>query len=578
MFAAVLATLCVAWGGGDPRQVLVITNADDPSAAAIADHYAQARTLPPQHVCALSGLPTDSATLPFADYDALVAPAIDACLAGLAEPNDIHILVTTRGLPYRVELEAGYMVGFESLLQIHRAVSNIDGSSLAGSPQTDQGGYFAASVYNPSYVGALASTEGCDFSESSEYARWYSAACRLLRTGHYPASFDRFHDWDDTAWNLSGHFFIVTRLDGFDASDAMDLVDRAVAADSTFPSAPLMCMHGADAARGARDPECEMVARYLSGAGLAAEWIDSFDGGLSGREVAGYLTGASAMTGAIDENTFVPGAIIDNLTSYGAVPQNFLCDASGEQCPENESQTSVARFVRAGATGAHGTVAEPLNNCFPNAALYLLYSAGYSLGESYLFSQRFLYWQNLTLGDPLATPYASRPIVEDGEAAVSAGGTWTITAHHPDGIAWIGAYLEDRLVAEASGATLSVASTSLGIEGDAVDLYIVAEAGSAARSRPGWPIDPILPTPGTRGWRWLRVSVTPPDEVAVDTGTSAETDTAHAETADHQTNTHTADDRSRSKTDAGGCSSAPGPVHTLSWMAALLAVGRRRRC
>ena len=97
--------------------------------------------------------------------------------------------------------------------------------------------------------------------------------------------------------------------------------------------------------------------------------------------------------------------------SYGAAVGNFFCNQDGTVCPGGEAQTSIARFIRAGASGAHGTVNEPLNNPFPNAGTMILYTFGYSMGESWLFNQRYLYWQNVYLGDPLATPYAKRPVV-----------------------------------------------------------------------------------------------------------------------------------------------------------------------
>jgi hypothetical protein len=556
---------------------MVVTNGDDPDAVAIAEHYAQARTLPPGHICALSGLASDATTLPFEDYEALVVPAIDDCLAGLPTPDDIHILVTTRGLPYRVDLDAGYVVGFESLLQVHRATARSDGSPLAGSPQTDAGGYFAASISNPAFIGGRGSTLGCDFTEESDFAQWYSGACRLLLGAVYPLPFDRHGSWDRATWLLEDQLFMVTRLDGFDADDAMDLVDRGVIADGSFPTAPLMCMDGADDARGARDPECEMVVRYLTMAGIEAEWIAPFDGALSGRTVAGYLTGAASMTDAIAGNTFEPGAISDNLTSYGAVPQNFFCSADGTVCPANESQTSVARFIRAGATGAHGTVAEPLNNVFPNATLYLLYRAGYSLGESYLFSQRFLYWQNLTLGDPLTTPYATRPELTDPAATVTEDGAWTVTAEHPDGIAWTRAYHDDQLVAEAAGGVLAVPAEQLGGEGDALEIYLVAEASAAAQARPGWPVDPVEPTPGVRGWRWVTVTIEPAEPTPTDARDTADdrgpwTDDSGAHGAEDEPATRS------SKQAAGGCAvSAPGPVHGLHWAVLLTAAAIRRR-
>lgn len=573
-----------ALAGGGPRQVLVVTNADDPQSVAIADHYAVSRQLPPGHVCGLSGLDPIDTAIDFADFDAVVAPALDACLAALPDPDAIQVLVTTRGLPYRVDLDAGYVVGFEALLQVHGAVARSDGSPLAGSPQTDAGGYFAASVGNPVFVGGGPSVDLCDFVEDSPYALWYSAACALLHGARLPEPFDRHAISVRGTWDFESSFFIVSRLDGFDATDAMDLVDRGVAADGTFPTAPLMCMHGADSARGARDPECELVVRSLDAAGLAADWIDTFDGALSGQTVAGYLTGAASMTGAIAGNTYVAGALTDNLTSYGAVPTNFFCDESGETCPASESQTSVARFVRAGATGAHGAVAEPLNNVFPNASVYLFYTFGYSLGESYLFSQRYAYWQNLVLGDPLTTPYATRPTVVDAPSAVAEDQAWAVETHHPDGIAWTRAYVDDRLVAEAAGPVLAVEPGRLGSDGDTVEVYIVAEAASVEVSRPGWPTEAHTPTPGVRGWQWSTIAITAaadPDTGAPDSGTP--------DSADPDTDTPPEDPVGDTGTPAegpgpgghadkgGGCAHAKTTASMSLWAATLALLVRRRR-
>jgi len=568
-----------AVAGGDPRQVMVVANADDADSMAIADHYALSRQLPDGHVCLLSGISPDTTSLSLADYEGRVAPAIDACLAALPDPDAIQVLVTTRGLPYRVDLEGAYVVGFESMLQVHRAESREDGSPLAGQPQSDAGGYYAASVGNPVFIGGGYSTASCDFTVENAYAGSYNTSCTLLSSGSLPDAFDRHDIRVRGTWDFSSNLFIVTRLDGFDADDAMDLVDRAVAGDSTFPEAPLMCMHGADSARGARDPECELVVRMLDLAGLPADWIDTFDGALSGEEVAGYLTGAASMTGAIAGNTFVPGAITDNLTSYGAVPNNFFCDDSGETCPASESQTSVARFVRAGATGAHGTVAEPLNNVFPNASLYLLYSFGYSLGESYLLSTRHVYWQNLVLGDPLATPYAIRPTVEVEADAVAADGVLTVEAAHPDGVAEVAVYVDDLLLASGTGERLEVPAELLGVEGDSVELYLRATAERATVERAGWEVDAWTPGADVRGWRWQTIQLEAP-EGPTDSGDPAPDDTGLVDNTDDTDDTAVVD---QSDSEGGsppkgeGCAAAALPAGGLALGLAWLSLAARRR-
>jgi hypothetical protein len=332
---------------------------------------------------------------------------------------------------------------------------------------------------------------------------------------------------------MDDQLFVVTRLDGFDHTDARALVDRALAADGTFPEAEILCMAASDSARGARDPECEYVSRMLAGAGLPATWLPGHDSALSGHEVAGYFTGAADLRGGIDGQTYVPGAIVDNLTSYGAVPNNWFCSEDGTSCPANESQTSIARFVRAGATGVHGTVAEPFNPVFPNAGTLMLYTGGYNLAESFFFNQRWLYWQNLYLGDPLTTPYAERPELgvefdrpgtDGGEHPISE--LLPVTATHPHGVDSVTAWVDGVVLAEADGDLLELDLAGFAV-GDVVEVLVVAVASDARLDRPGWPVSEPLFRPRVQGWTTVLVTVgpEPPDpEPEPTTGCACESD------------------------------------------------------
>ncbi|MEO0605369.1 MAG: hypothetical protein AAF211_28320, partial [Myxococcota bacterium] len=393
------------------------------------------------------------------------------------------------GLPYRVQLGEG-LVGFEAALQVGRATGP-EGEVLGRDQiRASNPPVFAASVVNPAYVGG--SCVAADLTLERGAGPAYRAGCTLTREKRLPRTFGRDADWTIGGFDFGGELFVVGRLDGFDYADARALVDRGVDADGTFPAGEWLCMEGADEARGARDPECEYVTRRLAEIGANAAWVSPFDGALEGREVVAYLTGAADLRGAIDGLDYAPGAFVDNLTSLGAVPRNFSCDETGETCPANEAQTSIARFVRAGATAVHGTVAEPLNNSFPDAGALLLYHEGYSLGESVLFAQEYLYWVNLVLGDPLTAPFATRPTVTVGDLVE--GEPLVVTAEHPDGVGSVRLYADGGLVEEAEGGSLAwvhglPAATT-------VELRAVATAATVLVGRPSW--DPSV-TPPT-GW------------------------------------------------------------------------------
>ncbi len=478
----------IALAAGAPRTVVVLYNADVPESLAVAEHYVEAR--PGAHLCPVRVDPT-VVDLPFAEFADLIRSPLDSCLAG--EP-EISTIVTVRGLPNRVALESG-VASLEAVLQVGHA-ADLAGNEVASAPQG-----FSASQLNPMFSGGFA--QAGDFVLSNLYEGSYQASPGVVREEQLPIGFERSKAESAGGTDYAGELFLVGRLDGFDYDDAHSLIERSIAAEAALPTAPMLCMHGADEARGARDPECEYATRMLALAGVPTLWIDPWDAGLAGHEVMAWMSGADNAIGAIDGNTYAPGAIVDNLTSYGAVPQNFVCSEDGLTCPAAESQTSIARWVRAGATLVHGTVEEPLNNAFPNASLLLFYAAGYSAGESALFAQRFLHWHNLWLGDPMTTPYATRPTVQFAPEVVD-GSEFVVTASHPDGIYTLRLWVDGAEVAAAFGEELRYPLNGLG----AHEVYAEAAAGNHTWRHPAWPVAESVVRARTAGWISGTVTVT----------------------------------------------------------------------
>ena len=113
--------------------------------------------------------------------------------------------------------------------------------------------------------------------------------------------------------------------------------------------------------------------------------------------VAGLMSGAANLPitpGLLIE----PGAICEHLTSYGG------------DLRSGKTQTPLSELIRAGASGASGTVAEPLAVAakFPLPSLHVHYRRGCSLAESFYQSLAAPY-QLLVVGDPLCQPWADRP-------------------------------------------------------------------------------------------------------------------------------------------------------------------------
>ena len=480
--------LATALAGGGPASTQILYAADDPDSEALALYYAAARQLPNNRLCGVSG--SFESTISWEDFDALIRLPWEACLR-----DDTDVLVLAKGLPYRVDLPY-FTASLEAVLQVGRGT--IDGLEVAGQGQASWGGHSYASVKNPSvaYRGYIAS----DFSLNNPSESYYTTTSGLVRQP-WPRGFRRDRLWRDPPVYMDGELLVVSRLDGWTFDDANSLVDRALASEEQTPEGTWLCMQAADSARGPRDPECEFALRKLAELGLDTTWLGSHDSALSGYSVLAYLTGSANLRGAIDGITYAPGAFAENITSYGAVPNNFC-----EDC--DESQTSIARFVRAGASATHGTVNEPLNNVFPNAGVMLMYSQGYALGESVLYNHRYLYWQSLLLGDPLMTPFDERPTVSVG-SEVYAGIPLVFCGQHPRGVARMEIWMDGELLKETTGDLLEWTFDELG----EVEVLVIAVAKGRTLSAPAWPTIELEINSDTQGWAVMALEVGEPPVV-----------------------------------------------------------------
>lgn len=118
-------------------------------------------------------------------------------------------------------------------------------------------------------------------------------------------------------------------------------------------------------------------------------------------QVFGATLGSSRINWKKSGSRFVPGAICDNLTSYGGL--------------WGQSQTQVSEFLDAGAAGASGTVCEPyaIAPKFPSARWHAHYARGCTLAESF-FQSVAGPSQLLLVGDPLCCPFGKFPDFQIG--------------------------------------------------------------------------------------------------------------------------------------------------------------------
>jgi hypothetical protein len=524
---AVWATAGSAHAGGGPANVIVVYNAQSPEATEVAEHYADARSLPPGHTCPIVGVAPELSAhsgdgLTWVEYTTLVRAPFVACLAALPQPDEIDYIVTVKGLVDKVLIDAvpnGYTTSLESMLAVGAAYSLDDGTELAGRAQFfyPDADFWVPTYANPVFIAG--EPEPGDYSPDAIVgSEMFASATRIVRTSEQPASYRRMDVPDggrlpipgasEETIHYGGELFIATRLDAFTYDEVHELIDRGVSSDGTFPTAQILCMKAEDDARGQRDAECEFATEHLALAGFTATYLPKFIGDLADHEVTAYFTGAAELHQAIDGNTYVPGAIVSNITSAGSIPANFECSRDGTTCPLDEDQTSNAFFVRAGATGVEGAVTEPTTLGFPRAGTLLFYTFGYNLAESYFFNTSVVYWQNSIVGDPLASPFAERPVVTVYHDADADPPSLAVRAEHTDGIARVALYLDGVRVAEEDGAA---ADHPLAAPLGDVHVLAVAVANNVAVLRTGWPEPDQHPRPDVQGWTTALVNGPPPD-------------------------------------------------------------------
>ena len=226
-----------------------------------------------------------------------------------------------------------------------------------------------------------------------------------------------------TAWDLTGkpadgadggrHYMLCTMLAytsgrGNSVSEAVKCLRSAASADGTCPKGTVFYGNNANIRVDVRRWGFDEAIAELKKMGIDARKTgDDPDPNhnpvlpISNDPIVAAMLGLSNIPCRDCKNTILPGAIIENMTSYGA----FLGWAG-------EFQTSIADFVRLGAAGTSGTVEEPyaIWNKFPTPYMHVHYANGCTLAESF-YQSTYMPYQLLILGDPLCAPWAMIPRV-----------------------------------------------------------------------------------------------------------------------------------------------------------------------
>lgn len=410
LLAAILAAPSARAGGG-PENVLLVVNPTRADSLAVANAYVALRHVPPGNVLMLPWKDGDE-SVPLDRFRAEILQPILKTIDSRRLAAQIDQVVYSCGFPWRVDYAAEMPAELAS-----QQVFKFPSGSLTGMTML----YAAVQSGGPNWLDAA----------SNRYFQPPGPDGAAATT----VGFRGWYGWGDQGNVLEAggpRYLLATMLGvtagrGNTVAEIVQALTSAAAADGRRPRGTIYFLTNGDVRTRARSGPVKGTVKAIEATGVKAEILDGILP-QGRRDVAGLVTGTPDFDWPASGSRLVPGAICDNLTSFGGV---FTPGAG---------QTPLSAFIRAGAAGACGTVVEPyvmLPNTganspaafqpkFPHPALQLHYVRGACLAEAFYQAVRSPH-QLLVVGDPLCQPWAVIPAVEIVNAAdsqpVEAGAT-----------------------------------------------------------------------------------------------------------------------------------------------------------
>lgn len=395
--AAILSTAILpaaVQAGGGPENLLLVVNSASRDSLAIANAYAAARRVSPINVLMLPWEGSTESTTISEFRERLLAPILRTIDARGLSPQ-IDGIVYSADFPWRIDF-------LEELPAPLIGKDKFPSGSLTGMTML-----YSATLQPPG--GGMAAWLD---PQSNRYAQ-------PIAPDGVPAPTRGFRGW--YGWGPRGELmesggvrYLLSAMLGVTAGRGNTVAEitsslrSAAAADGTRPTGTIYFMTNADVRTTTRSGAFPAAVKALEQAGVKAAIAT---GALpqNKSDVAGLMTGIADFDWPTSGSRILPGAICENLTSYGGI---FTPSAG---------QTPLSAFIRAGAAGSSGTVIEPyaLQAKFPHAMIHVHYARGASLAEAFYQAVTSPY-QLLVVGDPLCQPWARVPRVEVVMAADSA--------------------------------------------------------------------------------------------------------------------------------------------------------------
>lgn len=336
--------------------VLLVVNKQSADSKAIGEYYARRRAVPASNICAIDTPPLE--TIERATYEKAIEPAIRECLQARKLTERILYIVTTLGVPLRIDGSGG-MLGDQA--SVDSELTLLYGDMRGGVKHA-----LIGTAPNP----------------------FFQAVDKKFEHQRYP-------------------IYLVTRLAAYDRGGVFAIIDKslravnrgkfvidAMARDNTSGNSWLLA-----------------AAKLLPADRVV---LDQTPKVLTDRtEVIAYASWGSndpARKTRFLHFSWLPGAIVTEYVStdgrtFTRPPDSWQIGGSWSDRETHwvrSPQSLAADYLLEGATGASGHVYEPYLNGTPRPDLLLpAYFKGRNLAESYYAAIPFLSWKNIVIGDPL---------------------------------------------------------------------------------------------------------------------------------------------------------------------------------
>ena len=371
----------VARGGGGPENVFVVVNSTSDDSIAVANAFVACRGIPAINVFMLPWAGDKEATTIGRFRDEILSPILRVIDSRRLAPQ-IDMVVYSSDFPWRIDYK-------DWLTPEIARQDTFPSGSLTGMTML----FGAVQSGGPAWLDP----------ESNDYYR-------PLNSEGVPITTEGFRSWygwgsDGRLLEAGGNRYLLSVMLGVTAGrgntvrEVTAALERAAAADGTRPAGTIYLMTNGDIRTATRSGAFSATVRALARLGVNAEIVS---GNLPERkrDVIGLTSGTATFDWPASQSRILPGAICENLTSFGGV---FTATAP---------QTPLSEFIRAGAAGSSGTVIEPysIQAKFPHPGIHVHYCRGASLAEAFYQSVNAPY-QLLVVGDPLCQPWATIPQV-----------------------------------------------------------------------------------------------------------------------------------------------------------------------